>query len=83
VRHTYETTLDPDFGAPNRSLYVAIESIDTPDDHTVVLNLNTANGVPDQQHGAAADRPAARADVDAFNQRPIGTGPYQFESPGP
>lgn len=80
VRHTYETTLDPDFGAPNRSLYVAIESIDTPDDHTVVFNLNTATAFLVNNMARMPIVPA-HADVDgALNQRPIGTGPYMFES---
>src|SRR5699024_6337961 len=43
VRYTFETVLDEDFGARNRALYTSIESIDTPDDHTVVFHLNTPN----------------------------------------
>ena len=78
VRYTYETTLDPDFGAQNRSLYVSIETIDTPDDHTVVFNLNTPSAflinnmarLPIVPEGVPED----------FAQRPLGTGPYMFDT---
>lgn len=80
VRHTYETTLDPEFGAPNRSLYVAIESIETPDDHTVVFHLSTPTAFLINNMARMPIVPV-HADVDgALNQRPIGTGPYVFES---
>ena len=78
VRHTYETTLDPDFGAPNRSLYVAIESIDTPDDYSVVFNLNTPTAF---LLNNMARMPIVPAHVEHdVNVRPVGTGPYVFES---
>jgi peptide/nickel transport system substrate-binding protein len=81
VRHTLETMLDPDFGAPNRSLYVAIESIDTPDDMTVVLNLSTPNSFLINNLARLPIIPADLGeDSDAFNQRPSGTGPYQFDT---
>ncbi len=78
VRFTFETVLDPEFGAVNRPLYTAIETIDTPDPYTVVLNLNAPTAFlinniarqPIVPTGAGED----------FNLRPVGTGPYQFES---
>jgi peptide/nickel transport system substrate-binding protein len=80
VKHTFDTTLDPDFGAPNRSLYVAISTIDTPDDHTVVFNLTTPTAFLINNMARMPIIPA-HADLDgALNLRPIGTGPYAFES---
>jgi peptide/nickel transport system substrate-binding protein len=80
VKHTFDTTLDPAFGAPNRSLYVAIDSIDTPDDHTVVFNLNTPTAFLINNMARMPIVPA-HADIDgALNLRPVGTGPYAFES---
>jgi len=78
VRYTFETILDPDFGARNIALYSAIDTIDTPDDHTVVFNLSQPNvflinnlarmpilpNLPDLNH----------------EMHPIGTGPYKFVS---
>jgi peptide/nickel transport system substrate-binding protein len=78
VRFTFETMLDPEFGAQNRSLYVAIESIDTPDDYTVVFNLNTPTAFLINNMARLPIVPAhAEHDI---NVRPIGTGPYAFES---
>jgi peptide/nickel transport system substrate-binding protein len=79
VRFTFETVLDPDFGALNRSLYTAIASIDTPDDLTVVFNLSDPNAFLVNN---IARMPIVQDGVDATeaNQRPIGTGPYKFVS---
>jgi len=78
VRFTYETVLDPDFGAQNRSLYVAIDSIDTPDDYTVVFNLNRATAFLINNMARMQIVPE-HVDHDR-NVRPVGTGPYAFES---
>ena len=79
VRFTFETVLDPDFGALNRSLYTAIASIDTPDDFTVVFNLSDPNAFLVNN---IARMPIVQDGVDGTeaNQRPIGTGPYKFVS---
>lgn len=79
VKYTFETVLDEDFGAPNRSLYVAIESIDTPDDHTVVFNLNRPHAFLINNLARMPIVPA-HADEDTFANEPFGTGPYKFES---
>lgn len=80
VKHTFDTTLDPNFGAPNRSLYVAIQSIETPDNHTVVFNLSTPTAFLINNMARMPIVPA-HADIDGnLNQRPIGTGPYAFDS---
>jgi len=78
VRFTYETVLDPDFGAQNRSLYVAIDSVDTPDDYTVVFNLNTPTAFLINNMARMQIVPE-HVDHDR-NVRPVGTGPYVFES---
>ena len=78
VRYTFETVLDEDFGARNRALYSAIESIDTPDDHTVVFNLAAPNVFLINN---LARMPILPND-DSLNHEmhPIGTGPYKFVS---
>jgi peptide/nickel transport system substrate-binding protein len=80
VKHTFDTTLNPEFGAPNRSLYVAIEQIDTPDDHTVVFQLNTPTAFLINNMARMPIVPAHADGDGALNLRPIGTGPYAFES---
>ncbi len=78
VRYTFETMLDPDFGAPNRSLYVAIDTIDTPDDHTVVFNLSVPNVFLINNLARMPILPANAGED--FGQNPVGTGPYKFVS---
>src|SRR5690625_1571377 len=78
VRYTFETVLDEDFGARNRALYTSIESIDTPDDHTVVFHLNTPNVFLINNLARMAILPND-PDID-HETHPIGTGPYYFVS---
>ncbi|NLE17869.1 MAG: ABC transporter substrate-binding protein [Propioniciclava sp.] len=76
VKYTFEWVLDPEHGAQNRPLYEDIVSIDTPDDHTVVMNLGALNSfllnniarMPIVPEGAGEE----------FGNAPIGTGPYRF-----
>jgi len=78
VRFTFETVLDPETGAVNRPLYTAIETIDTPDDYTVVFNLNTPTAFLINN---IARQPIVPVNAgEDFNMRPVGTGPYMFES---
>ena len=42
VVYTFETILDPSFGAPLRSLYAPITKIETTDEHTVIFTLSAA-----------------------------------------
>jgi peptide/nickel transport system substrate-binding protein len=81
VRFTFETVLDEDLGAPNRSLYTAIDGIETPDDFTVIMNLNQPNAFLLNNIARQPIVPAdAGADSAAFNQQPVGTGPYEFDT---
>ena len=78
VRMTFETVLDPETGAVNRPLYTAIETIDTPDEHTVVFNLNSPTAFLINN---IARQPIVPVNAgEDFNMRPVGTGPYMFES---
>ncbi len=78
VRFTFESVLDPDTGAVNRPLYTAIGTIDTPDPYRVVFNLNTPTAFLINNIARQPIVPANAAED--FNLRPVGTGPYQFES---
>ncbi len=76
VKDTFEWVLNPENGAQNRPLYATIESIDTPDDYTVVMNLNVLNSF---LLNNIARMPIVPAGSGAnFGDNPIGTGPYQF-----
>src|SRR5690606_41266986 len=43
VKYSLERILDPETGSTKRNNYAAIESIETPDEHTVVLRLSQPN----------------------------------------
>lgn len=76
VKDTFLWVLDEQNGAQNRPLYADITSIDTPDDHTVVMNLGELNSfllnniarMPIVPAGSGAE----------FGSNPIGTGPFTF-----
>lgn len=79
VRYTFEWMLDTENPSRNQSAYADIVEILTPDDHTVVFRLGEANvffintiaqlGIVPEDLGR---------DHLAFNQAPVGTGPYRF-----
>lgn len=76
VKDTFEWVLDEAHGAQNRPLYTDIASIDTPDDHTVIMNLSAANSFLLNNIARMPIVPAGSGD--AFGDNPVGTGPYQF-----
>lgn len=78
VKYTYENMLNPDNSAPYRSRYTSIDTIECPDDNTVIFNLATPNvammaylDLPIIPEGAVEDPNFATA--------PIGTGVYKVE----
>lgn len=84
VAFTYRTVLDDDVNSANASDFEAIDSIDTPDKHTVVFHLKypyapfpkrtTLGIVP--KHELADKGDIESAD---FNRDPVGTGPYEVD----
>ena len=78
VKATYDAVLDPVNGSPHRATLAMIEHIDTPDDDTIDFYLSKADllfpgylviGILPAQKMAAGH---------AFNDQPIGSGPFQF-----
>ncbi len=78
VKHTFEWVLDPENGAQNRPLYEDIGSIDTPDEHTVVFNLDNLNSF--LLNNIARMPIVPDGSGDDFGDNPVGTGPYMFDS---
>jgi peptide/nickel transport system substrate-binding protein len=78
VRYTFETVLDESFEARIRALYASIESIETPDDHTVIFHLHTPNVFLINNLARMSILPND-PDID-HDMNPIGTGPYKFVS---
>jgi peptide/nickel transport system substrate-binding protein len=80
VRYTFEWVLNEGNASPNRALYADIESIDTPDAHTVVMNLSNANSFLLNNIARMPIVPASAGENEDFTFNSVGTGPYKFES---
>ncbi len=82
VRQTFLSVLDPALGSPHRGGYGYIESIEAPDDHTVVFRLREPFGAFPVDAGLGV-LPAALADParrDEVRLRPVGAGRYKVEA---
>jgi peptide/nickel transport system substrate-binding protein len=85
VKASFEYQMDEANATYDRALFSAIESIDTPDDATVVLNLSTPN--PSMLYSVIAWQPGYITSADALDEvgpdglanAPVGTGPYAVE----
>ena len=81
VKASFERLLDEETGASARSNFTSIESIDTPDDATVVFNL-TQQDAPILVAMAttnAAIAPASELAKPDFGNNPIGSGPFVLD----
>ncbi len=81
VKFTWETVKDPHFLAESKDGTQDVESIDTPDDLTVIVNYRTISpsfastlftfGILPRHTLLGKD-----LNHDAYNQKPLGTGPF-------
>lgn len=83
VLFTYEVASSTDSGSVRTSAFEGIETIEAPDDYTVVVKYGdfNANYLDQFQWGilpANAGDPATMLDWD-FNRDPYGTGPFQLK----
>jgi len=82
VKASFERLLDEATSAAARSNFLSIESIDTPDEATVVFNLNTPD-VPILVAMAtinAAIVPASEIEAGSIGTTAIGSGPFTLDS---
>jgi len=82
VMHTFNLIKDPDFGSARASIANSIESMECPDDYTIVFHLNYEDGVilaKFAHTNSAIVSPTAQQNQDLMVQ-PVGTGPYIFVS---
>ena len=82
VKYTFELIQDPDFGSSRASIAGSIESMECPDDYTIVFHLLYEDGVFTAKlahTNSAIVSPTAQQNQDLMVQ-PCGTGPYKFVS---
>lgn len=82
VKYTIEKIKDKDYGSARASIAASIDSVETPDDITVVLHLAYPDGVllAKLAHtNSAIVSPTADQNKDLMVE-PVGTGPYKFVS---
>lgn len=82
VKFTFDAIIDPDFGAPNRPLFSAIESVDAPDPSTVIFHLTAPSPalMAFLPWVGIMSRAYTEANPDTVATSPLGTGPYRFVS---
>ena len=85
VKFSFEISVQDDSVNPNKPDWLNIESIDTPDDYTVILNLAEPNvAIPSLLNEVIPAMPiVSKTYVETVGQeeasfRPIGTGPFEF-----
>ena len=82
VKYTFDLIKDPDFGSARASIAGSIDSIECPDDSTVVFHLSYEDGVLTAKlahTNSAIVSPTAQQNQDLMVD-PCGTGPYKFVS---
>ncbi|MFO1269581.1 MAG: ABC transporter substrate-binding protein [Rubrivivax sp.] len=80
VKFSFERAVAKDSTNKDKATFANIASIDTPDPHTVVLNLK--NGNPDLpfQLGSATAAIVEPKSAAGNGTKPIGTGPYKLDA---
>ncbi len=76
----YQRLLDPANNAPSRSNYDMVASVSAPDAYTVVFELSSPYGGFADILSDRQVKITPRDMVDQLSTRPVGTGPFRFES---
>ncbi len=83
VKWNIERVQNADTKSVARPTFLGVDSIETPDEHTVKLTLKAPNAalltLLSGRGGAMVSRAAVEKLGDQFRSRPVGTGPFIFE----
>jgi len=79
VKYSFEKVMDPDTGAVNKPVFNSVGSIETPDNHTVIIKMDKINA-PFLGRLAALGAGAIIPEGSAETQgtMPVGAGPFKF-----
>jgi len=80
VKYTYDWILNPENGSTRAGQLELVESVETPDDQTVVITLSAADVTFMVNVAPVYIYPStyhAEVGEDAFKGQPVGTGPYK------
>jgi ABC-type transport system substrate-binding protein len=85
VLYTYKRILDPATASPYAADLGNVESVEAPDDYTVVIKLKDADAnflhvVANFHQGQIVKKEAVEKFGDEFKWNPVGTGPFMLES---
>lgn len=79
MKFTIERILDPDYNSLQRTFWVPVTEITTPDEFTCVIETESPMGVmPYVMALTTPVHPDVGMDAEGFPAEPIGTGPYKF-----
>jgi peptide/nickel transport system substrate-binding protein len=79
VKYSFERCRNPETGAVNFEVFNDVDSIETPDDHTVVIRMSRVNAPflsRLAENGAGVVMPEGSGDIQGT--MPTGTGPFRF-----
>ncbi len=74
VKAVYDFVLNPANKSPHRGTFKVIESIETPDDHTVIFNLKEKNA----PFLGSLTFAIVKKGTETATEHPIGTGPFKL-----
>lgn len=80
VKHTFDRILDPDEGSPRFSQFANIDSVEVIDDMTVQFTLQNPDAAFLSYMATTPDSAIVPEGVDGLTDRPVGTGPFAFDS---
>ncbi|MFW6195007.1 MAG: ABC transporter substrate-binding protein [Chloroflexota bacterium] len=83
VKWSYDRVLDQENGSPYRAEFSNVESVEAPDDGTVVINMadpdtNFLYQVSSYHQGQIVKKEAVEEHGEQYMRNPVGTGPYEM-----